>query len=305
MQRLRRRRSRPAGPFLVMAGFSGYEAQSGRFSNPRRDSRVPVLCPFQVLQVLLQRRFVELRQEFGGGRGIVPANVVDQLTFVHDGHTFKRAVGNAKQAGSSCDRSSGPFSLEIDAMTQTNSPPTPAQGMQPIQAPAAHDPAADTDPLLHLHKMSTTAGVGNDDYVAVNVTAVVAVLFGLASLLAVLNTVLLVFPIVGVILGVIAFRQVSHSNGTQTGKGLAVLGLGLSGIITAVIFCVQGLQAVHRRADHRALTESVREIRPARRAGEIRRRLRPVRFRLQESRQQASIYGRSAQSSAPGRYSRQ
>lgn len=31
MQRLRRRRSRPAGPFLVMAGFSGYECNRGVF----------------------------------------------------------------------------------------------------------------------------------------------------------------------------------------------------------------------------------------------------------------------------------
>jgi Domain of unknown function (DUF4190) len=127
-------------------------------------------------------------------------------------------------------------------MTQTNSPLTPA-----------HDPAADTDPLLHLHKMSTTAGVGNEDYVAVNVTSVVAVLFGLASLLAVFNNVLLVFPIVGVILSLIALRQITNSSGTQTGKGLAILGLALSGIITAAIFCVQGMQALHRRADQQAL----------------------------------------------------
>jgi hypothetical protein len=131
--------------------------------------------------------------------------------------------------------------------------------MQSIHVPAAHDPAADTDPLLHLHKMSTTAGVGNEDYVAVNVTAVVAVLFGLASLLAVFNTVLLVFPVVGVILSLIALHQVSNSNGTQTGKGLAILGLVLSGIITAGIFCVQGAQALHRRADQEALAALCRK----------------------------------------------
>lgn len=140
-------------------------------------------------------------------------------------------------------------------MTQTNSPSTPAQEMQPTPELAAHDPAADTDPLLHLHKMSTTAGGGNEDYVAVNVTSVVAVLFGLASLLAVLNTVLLVFPIVGVILSLIALRQVANSNGTQTGKGLATLGLALSAIITGMIFCMQGVQGLHRRADQRALAD--------------------------------------------------
>src|SRR5271155_3285734 len=103
--------------------------------------------------------------------------------------------------------------------------------------------SSDGDPLLHLHKMSTTAGLGSQDYVAVNVTSVVAVLFGLASLLAIASPVLLVFPIVGVALSLIALRQVRNSNGTQTGIALAVLGLVLSGAITAVIFSYQGWQA--------------------------------------------------------------
>jgi hypothetical protein len=131
-------------------------------------------------------------------------------------------------------------------MTQTNSP-------SPDAALSPRDPAADTDPLLHLHKMSTTAGVGTGDYVAVNVTSVVAVVFGLASLLAIANSVLLVFPIVGVILGIVALRQIVNSNGTQTGKALAILGLILSGIITASIFTLQGLEVLHRRADQEAL----------------------------------------------------
>ena len=134
-------------------------------------------------------------------------------------------------------------------MTQTNSPSSRTEGLAP------RDPAADTDPLLHLHRMSTTAGVGTGDYVAVNVTSVVAVVFGLASLLAMANPVLLVFPIVGVILGLIALLQIVNSNGTQTGKGLAILALALSGIITATIFGVQGIQALHRRADQRAVAD--------------------------------------------------
>jgi hypothetical protein len=132
---------------------------------------------------------------------------------------------------------------------------TPSPTQSPAAAPAHHDPAADTDPLLHLHKMSTTAGVGTEEYAAVNVTSVVAVLFGLASLLAVFNNVMLVFPVVGVILSLIALHQVSNSNGTQTGKGLAILGLALSGVITAVIFSVQGVQAYQRRADEQALRD--------------------------------------------------
>jgi hypothetical protein len=129
-------------------------------------------------------------------------------------------------------------------MTQTN----------PSTSDAAHvDPAADTDPLLHLHKMSTTAGLGSQEYVAVNVTSVVAVLFGLASLLAIASPALLVFPIVGVGLSLIALRQIRNSNGTQTGGALAILGLIFSGLITTAIFAYQGVQAVHRRADQQAI----------------------------------------------------
>jgi hypothetical protein len=101
--------------------------------------------------------------------------------------------------------------------------------------------------------MSTTAGLGTGDYVAVNVTSVVAVVFGLASLLAIFNSVLLVFPIVGVILSIVALRQVTNSNGTQTGKGLAILGLVLSGAITATIFSLQAWETFQRRADQDAL----------------------------------------------------
>lgn len=116
------------------------------------------------------------------------------------------------------------------------------------------DPAADTDPLLHLHKMSTTAGVGSQEYVAVNVTSVVAILFGLASLLAILSNVLLVIPVVGVVLGLVALHQVRSSNGTQTGKWLAILGLVLSGGITVAILCYQYAQTVRRKADEAALS---------------------------------------------------
>jgi hypothetical protein len=101
--------------------------------------------------------------------------------------------------------------------------------------------------------MSTTAGLGSQDYVAINVTSVVAVLFGLASLLAIATPVLLVFPVVGVALSLIALRQIRHSNGTQTGAALAILGLVFSGLITTIIFSYQAVQAVHRRADEQAI----------------------------------------------------
>src|SRR6476646_9155703 len=81
------------------------------------------------------------------------------------------------------------------------------------------------DPLAGLHKMSTTAGVTNLDYVAVNQTAIAAVLIGLLSVVSFFGHLLLVIPVVGVIFAIVALRQISNSNGTQTGKGLALLAL--------------------------------------------------------------------------------
>src|SRR5437763_244038 len=81
--------------------------------------------------------------------------------------------------------------------------------------------------LASLHKMSTTAGVTNLGYVAVNQTAIVAALLGLASALAFFGWLLLVIPIVGVVFAIVAIRQINDSSGTQTGRGLALLGLAL------------------------------------------------------------------------------
>lgn len=95
------------------------------------------------------------------------------------------------------------------------------------RAVASRD-ADGTDPLTHLHKMSTTAGLGSTDYVAINGPSVVAVILGLASALAVVATILLIVPIAGVICAAVALYQVGKSGGTQTGRGLAILGLLLS-----------------------------------------------------------------------------
>src|SRR5207249_5999139 len=108
-------------------------------------------------------------------------------------------------------------------MSQTQTDPS----QTPPQTPA------DDEPLAHLHKMSTTAGLGSGDYVAVNGTAVFALMLGVASALALMTEVLLIIPLVCVIASVIAWGQIRHSNGTQTGKRLViaalVLGLGLGG----------------------------------------------------------------------------
>src|SRR5215510_13989681 len=74
------------------------------------------------------------------------------------------------------------------------------------------------DPLAHLHKMSTTAGLGTTEYVAINPLAVTAFFLGLASSLALLDNTLLAVPALALIIAIVALRQIFGSGGTQTGK---------------------------------------------------------------------------------------
>jgi hypothetical protein len=121
--------------------------------------------------------------------------------------------------------------------------------MSQITPEKPHDPALESEHLLNLHKMSTTAGLGSGDYVAVNVTAVVTVLAGLASVLVMLGDLLLIIPAVGVLTGCVALLQVSRSNGTQTGKALAWVGLLLCALIGGGKLVVEEIQTLHRKAD--------------------------------------------------------
>src|SRR5581483_6670821 len=70
-------------------------------ANPTVKLQVLLFGAFQMLQVLLERCFVKLRQELRLGRGVVAANVVDELTFIHIGFTFaERIVGLRPLCGS-------------------------------------------------------------------------------------------------------------------------------------------------------------------------------------------------------------
>jgi hypothetical protein len=86
--------------------------------------------------------------------------------------------------------------------------------------------SAEDDPFLHLHKMSTTAGVGSGDYVAINGTAIACILLGLGSAFVLFDSLIfLIIPLLGVITGAFAWKQISKSNGTQTGREIVVVGL--------------------------------------------------------------------------------
>src|SRR5436309_1709781 len=91
--------------------------------------------------------------------------------------------------------------------------------------PQSHASVNPADPLASLHKMSTTAGLGSEDYVAINAVSIATLLLGLASGLALPFTVLLILPLAGIVCGVLALRQIHGSNGTQSGRAFAIIGL--------------------------------------------------------------------------------
>jgi len=93
---------------------------------------------------------------------------------------------------------------------------------------SSQTPSDQDDPIAHLHKMSTTAGVGSQDYVAINNAAIVSVILGMCTALAFLGIPFLIVGAAGIASGIIALVQIRHSNGTQGGKGLAILGILLS-----------------------------------------------------------------------------
>lgn len=104
------------------------------------------------------------------------------------------------------------------------------------------------DALLNLHKMSTTAGLGSADYVAVNPLAVTAVVLGAASWLLWVfkQELLLVIPLAAAVCAVVAIWQVARSNGTQTGYW-AALGL-ISALVVSGLFGAGKVSAARVKA---------------------------------------------------------
>ena len=127
------------------------------------------------------------------------------------------------------------------------------------------DPAAGADQanerFHRLHKMSTTAGVGAGDYVAINGAAIAAVLLGLATATVLFgNAFLLLIPLGAIVCAVLAWYEVGQSNGTQTGRGLAALGvllaLGLGGYEGVTL----GAAAIHSAAARRQVVTLIRDF---------------------------------------------
>jgi positive regulator of sigma E activity len=119
----------------------------------------------------------------------------------------------------------------------------------------------DADPFSHLHKMSTTAGLGSGDYVAISGTAIAAILLGVCSALVLFDSpIFLIVPLIGLIAAVAAFVQISHSNGTQTGRELAAVGLllclGFGGFYT----CKTVYSALRNRSDEQQIVTTAHRL---------------------------------------------
>jgi hypothetical protein len=116
------------------------------------------------------------------------------------------------------------------------------------------------DALAQLYRMSRTAGLGAQEYVAVNTPAVASTVFGLASFVVLFDRILLVVPLAGVVLGLMAIRQIRNSNGTQTGLGLAILGIVLSLGLGAYKFYHEAAEAARVRADEKQISAQIEKL---------------------------------------------
>src|SRR4051812_32720499 len=132
-------------------------------------------------------------------------------------------------------------------------------------------PAPDApDPLASLHKMSTTAGLGSGDYVAINPVAIFAIIMGVASALALFEeTVLLLLPAAAIIGAVIALRQISKSNGTQTGRGLAIGAIVLALLFGGYTTVKAATEGIRTKNDRNAIGDLLTKLGQAAKAGDF------------------------------------
>ena len=142
-----------------------------------------------------------------------------------------------------------------DVMTELKDPTPSPPADRPV-APGDDGP----DPLASLHKMSTTAGITSQEYVAINIPSVLALFVGLASVLAVLTPVLLLVPVAGVVVGLVALSQIRASNGTQTGRGFAWLGIFLSLGIGTFVLVGAVVERGRTAADRQEIVRQIEEL---------------------------------------------
>jgi hypothetical protein len=148
--------------------------------------------------------------------------------------------------------------------------------MSEVNQQATKQTGSGDDFVSHLHRMSTTAGVGAQEYVAISGASIAALVFGLASSMAILNIVLLAVPAVGVVCGIVAFRQIARSSGTLGGRSFAAAGLLLSLGFAAFVIVQSARAAAADAAARKALQLVVADWSEAIRSGKVDRAYQTV-----------------------------
>ncbi len=110
------------------------------------------------------------------------------------------------------------------------------------------------DPIDSLYRMSTTAGVGQQDYVAINNAAIVTAVLGAATALAFVALPLVFIAAACIVCGVVSLRQIGRSNGTQGGKGLVVAGMLLALVLAGIVGARHVAQRTTEKRHERAVT---------------------------------------------------
>lgn len=142
-------------------------------------------------------------------------------------------------------------------MTDFNDPKPATATLERAPAPGA---GAEVDPLASLHKMSTTAGISSQEYVAINIPSILALVLGLASVLAALSPVMLVIPVAALVTAAAALAQIRASNGTQTGRGFAWLGMALALAIGTAVVAQSVVRHYRTQADRQAIVEKLDQL---------------------------------------------
>ncbi len=126
------------------------------------------------------------------------------------------------------------------------------------------DRQPEQDPIARLHKMSTTAGVAAQDYVAINTLAVTTAVLGVATSLAFLETYFLVIGLAAIACGIMALRKIGDSNGTEGGKALAwagvLIAVGLAGAIAFNALAKERAQEAERGRIREAISQVGKSI---------------------------------------------
>ena len=111
--------------------------------------------------------------------------------------------------------------------------------------------------------MSTTAGITAQEYVAINVASIIAVILGMLSLIVFQfdeQRVLLVIPVAGIVCGLVALKQIRNSNGTQWGSPLAWTGIILSVLLGGGSVAKGLVKAQAQASDQQQVAELVAQL---------------------------------------------